>query len=287
MNASSDIRTAGEVTPLTNTADAPARSTTGGGRYTDSLVTGGAANSHMSEAYRMLRTSLLLELGSDLDDEKLGVIVVTSAGRAEGKTTTCANLALVFGQMGRSVAIVDADLRLPNQHIVFDVEAIYGLDEAMRRASGDPARLSEVAVKVNDKVDLFLPGDFKPELPSEVIATTGFRTLLRELRERYDLVIVDTAPVGLVTDAALAAQRADGVLFVVSAEQKSRRVVKRAYSELEKAGVRVLGSVMNRHTPARPGRSDRSNDYFSGGAYFGDPGARLRDEGKANGLADR
>lgn len=245
MNAASDTPDVVEASTA-STGDTPLPSTTGSGRYVDSLVTGRSANSHLSEAYRMLRTSLMLELGSDLDHEKLGVIVVTSAGRAEGKTTTCANLALVFGQMGRSVAIVDADLRLPNQHVVFDVEAIYGLGEAMRRATDEPARLREVAVKVNESVDLYLPGDFKPDLPSEVIATSGFRTLLRELRERYDLVIVDTAPVGLVTDAALAAQKADGVLFVVSAEQKSRRVVKRAFSELEKAGVRVLGSVMNR-----------------------------------------
>ncbi len=230
-------------------------------RYRDTLVTDGANNSHVAEAYRMLRTSLMLELGGGLEDDKLGVIVVTSAGRGEGKTTTCANLALVFGQMGRKVALVDADLRLPSQHVVFDVEALQGTDEAMRRAKEAPDTLVEVAVGVSENVDLYLPGDFRPELPSEVIATTGFRTLLAELRERYDLVIVDTAPVGLVTDAALAAQKADGVLFVVSAEQKSRRVVKRAFSELTKANVRVLGSVMNR--VAHEGRAARY-----GSAYY-------------------
>lgn len=233
-----------------------------GSGYRDSLVTDGATNSRLAEAYRMLRTSLMVELGgSDLSNDKLGILVVTSAGRAEGKTTTTANLALVFGQMGRRVAVVDADLRLPSQHVVFGVETEHGLDEAIHRAKVTPDTLGEVAVRVTDCVDLYLPGDFRPPLPSEVLATTGFRTLLSRLRERYDLVIVDTAPVGLVTDAVLVSQKADGVIFVVSSHQKSRREVKRGFAQLEKANARVLGCVLNRVPNANRG------SY--GDAYYG------------------
>lgn len=234
-----------------------------GAKYQDSLISHGAKNSAVAEAYRMLRTSVVLELGDGIDDQKLGIVVVTSAGRAEGKTTTCANLALVFSQLGRRVALVDADLRLPSQHEVFGVSSLVSMDQTIQRALSDPDTISEDAVSITDFLDLYLPGEFRPDLPSEVIATHDFIKFLSILRDAYDIVIVDTAPVGLVTDAAIAAQKADGVIFVVDTTQTSRRSVKRAFAVLEKARVRIIGTVMNRVHPSK-GDAKAGAGYYTG-----------------------
>lgn len=240
--------------------------------YRQSIITSQAPNSQVAEAYRMLRTNLILQLEDGVDNESLGVIIVTSAGHGEGKSTTCANLALVFGQTGRKVAIVDADLRLPSQHLVFDhkdASELTSLGEVMRRADEAPDTLTECAVSVGENVDAYFEGGYNPDLPSETLSSTKFKTLLRELKNHYDLVIVDTAPVGLVTDAAVASRFADGVLFVVAYEQTSRRIVRRAYAELEKAGAKVLGSVLNRVPSEKRGSGAQGGAYYLGGEYYG------------------
>jgi capsular exopolysaccharide synthesis family protein len=222
-----------------------------------SVVTLSRQTSRAAEAYRSLRTSVQF-MGLDAP---IRMIQITSPSPFEGKTTTVANLGVAIASTGTRVAIVDLDLRRPRLHEVFDLDndkgfttvllGRVGLDEALQPISGLPVTgLATV-----------LPAGPVPPNPSELLSSPRVQKLLDELKERVDLILVDSPPVLPVTDALLVSRCADALLLVTSAGFTSRHAVQRAVELLQQVGAPLRGIVLN-------GAGDRdSYGYGYGGRY--------------------
>lgn len=208
--------------------------------------------SPVSEAYRTLRTNIQFSAV----DEELRVIMVTSAQPGEGKSTTAANLALAYAQAGNRVLVVDADLRKPTMHKVFQKSNRLGLTNLLT----GQRQLTEIHLDAaGGRLDVLTSGPIPPN-PSELLASKRMEALLVEWKEQYDLVIVDTPPAAAVTDAAILSSRCDGVVLVVDSGHVKKETVKRAKTNLEHAKARILGVVLNNHN-----RKEAEEYYY----YYG------------------
>lgn len=192
----------------------------------------------VSEAYRGLRTALLLSSAQELK-----VVAITSAGSGEGKTATSTNLAVVMAQLGRRVLLIDGDLRKPRLHEVFRISNRTGLVNVL--AGGEDP--SEVLVTVGVPNLNIIPSGPVPPNPSELLSSDRMRELLRRARGRFDFVIVDTPPVLAVTDATIIGSMTDGVVLCLRAGKVLREDARTCRDRLVMAEVKILGSVLNRH----------------------------------------
>ncbi|MEZ5225054.1 MAG: polysaccharide biosynthesis tyrosine autokinase [Ilumatobacteraceae bacterium] len=198
-------------------------------------------DSFVVEAYRTLRTNVQF-LGIERD---MQVIQVTSAVPGEGKSTTAANLAAVLSQTGRTVVLVDADLRKPTVHRAFGVARTYGLTTNL---AGEILDLT--LQRTTDGPDVLVAGPIPPN-PSELLSSHQMGALVNELRARYDYVVVDAAPVLAVSDALALAQFVDGVLVVVQSNHTSVPRVRNALEALDQVSAPVVGLVLNRIDPRK------------------------------------
>ena len=195
-------------------------------------------NSEEAEAFRRVRAGIRFASV----DRDVRVILVTSSAPGEGKTTLSVNLALSFAETGAKVLLVDADLRRPRVAKWLQLEGSIGLttvlvgsvplEDARRRYGAAP-------------LDLLLSGDVPPN-PSELLSSARMSHVLAELSREYDIVIVDTAPVLAVADAALLSPHADLTLLVVNAAKTRRPQLARSIKALELAGTTISGVVLNR-----------------------------------------
>lgn len=190
----------------------------------------------VSEAYRTLRTNIQYSSF----DKKIQSIVVTSAEAAEGKSTVSGNLALAFAQNENRVIIVDCDLRKPSVHKNFKVSNLAGLTEVLI----GKAQLNEVIQKRNEHLDILTSGKIPPN-PAEMLASSAMTNLIDKLKEEYDVIIIDSAPLGAVTDAQILSTKVDGTILVTRAERTKREVVLEAKNSLEKVGANILGCVLH------------------------------------------
>lgn len=190
----------------------------------------------VSEAYRTLRTNIQYSSF----DKKIQSIVVTSAEAAEGKSTVSGNLALAFAQNENRVIIVDCDLRKPSVHKNFKVSNLAGLSEVLI----GKAQLNEVIQKRNEHLDILTSGKIPPN-PAEMLASSAMTNLIDKLKEEYDVIILDSAPLGAVTDAQILSTKVDGTILVTRAERTKREVVLEAKNSLEKVGANILGCVLH------------------------------------------
>ena len=181
----------------------------------------------VSEAYRSLRTALLLSSA-----EQLRAVALTSAQSGEGKTATAANLAVVMAQLGRQVLLIDADLRKPRLHRVFNLSNREGLVHSL--AGGEPVEKLTQATSVPG---LFvLPSGTIPPNPSELLASDRMRELLVAAQRRFDLVIVDTPPLLAVTDASVVGTMVDGTIFCLHAGRVLREEAQASCDRLRSVG---------------------------------------------------
>lgn len=202
-----------------------------------SLISMTAPKSPIAEQFRTIRTNIQF---SSVDEE-LQTMIVTSSGPAEGKSTTTANLAVVFAQQGKRVLLIDADLRKPTVHYTFRTENHIGLSNVLTRQSS----LEEaVTVTAQDKLWVLPSGPIPPN-PSELLGSKGMKTLLEQAKDEYDVVILDTPPVLAVTDAQVLANLADGVVLVVSSGKTEIEAAKKARELLDSAKAKILGVVLN------------------------------------------
>jgi non-specific protein-tyrosine kinase len=189
-----------------------------------------------AEAYRTLRINLQY---SSLDRD-LRTILVTSAAEGDGKTTVAANLGVALAESGKKVLLIDCDLRRPGLHGLFGLPLSPGLTGALLEDNSDPPVEATAVPGLS-----VLPAGDPPPNPAEFVASARLARLLGRLRERFDLLVVDSPPVGLVADAAVLAPQADGVLLVVSAGRTRRDPARRARQQLDKVGAHLLGAVLN------------------------------------------
>lgn len=190
----------------------------------------------VSEAYRTLRTNIQYSSF----DKTIKSIVVTSAEAAEGKSTVSGNLALSFAQNEKKVIIVDCDLRKPSVHKNFKLSNLSGLSEVLIGKED----LDNVIQNRNENLDILTSGKIPPN-PSEMLSSTAMTNLIQKLGEKYDIVILDSAPLQAVTDAQILSTKVDGTILVVRAQRTSRESVIDAKNLLTKVGANILGTVLH------------------------------------------
>jgi len=201
------------------------------------LITQLNPRSPISEHYRTIRTNL--EFSSV--DQELQSVLVTSSGPGEGKSMTTANLAVVYAQQGKKVLLIDADLRKPTVHYTFRMDNLRGLSNILV----NEMKLEEVAYSTSvDNLDVITSGPIPP-YPSELLGSNRMRTLLFEAKKTYDLVLFDTPPVLVVTDAQVLANIVDGSILVIRSKQTEFEPAMRAKEILETAKAKLLGTVLN------------------------------------------
>jgi polysaccharide biosynthesis transport protein len=211
--------------------------------------------SPISEAFRSLRTNL--EFASV--DSPAESILVTSPGSEEGKTTIASNLAIVLAQNEKKVALVDADLRRPNIHKEFGLSNFIGLSDTLRERLSIDDVLQESGVSEN--LSIITSGVLPPN-PVELLASHRMENIINELKEKFDIVILDTPPM-LVTDAQVLSTKVDGTIFVIRPGKTRTTMARAPLEELRRVNSIVLGVVMN--------RIPKNRDYYYGGLKFYSP----------------
>ena len=203
-----------------------------------SLITLEQTKSPISEAYRTLRTNVEFTIV----DSETQIILVTSSGPREGKSYTVANLAVSVAQSGKSVLVIDADLRNPTQHKLFGLDNGEGLSVYLLQDQDYSKYIRETDV-TGVKV---LPAGPIPPNPAELVGSKRMKHFISEVGERFDLVLIDTPPVIAVTDAAILAQEVDGAILVLAAGEVNRTYAQKAKETLAKLNVKILGAVLNK-----------------------------------------
>jgi succinoglycan biosynthesis transport protein ExoP len=216
--------------------------------------------SPFAEAYRSARTSIIF---SSPDSQPV-IIMVTSAGPGEGKTTTALNLAITFAHSGNRTVVIDADLRKPRVHGVFKLANTFGLTNLLAESTDLPKAIHGTQVK---NLDVMPSGPIPPN-PSELLGSHRMRKLLDALRRRYDRIIIDCPPVITVTDASILATSADGVVVVVKAGKTTRQILRRTKKKLEEVRARIFGVVLNELNIQKSRYYYYYPNYYQ--AYYGD-----------------
>ncbi len=201
------------------------------------LITYSYPFSSVAESYRQVRTHLqFAKLGSIPR-----VVVVSSPAPGEGKSTTVANLAIALAQNGRKVLLIDADLRKPSLDRLFGVKREPGLSDLLTARVTLAGAIQKTLV---ENLSIMVCGAIPPN-PAEVLGSEKMRALVEQVRSDFDVVLFDSSPVLAVTDPAVLATLADGVIVVVSAGKTTLEELQHSVELTESVGGRVLGVVLN------------------------------------------
>ncbi|MFS0689438.1 CpsD/CapB family tyrosine-protein kinase [Sporosarcina sp. 179-K 8C2 HS] len=201
------------------------------------LVTNDSPKSIVSEQFRTVRTNI----NFSTPDKELNTLLFTSSSPGEGKSTSAANVAIVFAQEGKKVLLVDADMRKPTMHYTFHTTNTTGLSNLLTKQWS----LQEVT-KVTDIEDLHLItcGPIPPN-PAELIGSNSMDALIRELTSQYDLVIFDAPPLLSVADAQILSNKCDGTILVVNSGVTEKESARKAKELLVSAKANILGTLLN------------------------------------------
>ena len=190
--------------------------------------------STISEAYRTIRTNLLFSS----PDNKKQVLLVTSMLPFEGKTVLCSNLAITFAKMGKKVLLIDADMRKPRIHKVFNLARGKGLSAFL------VGEESSIGLTDIPGLKILTSGTLPPN-PSELLSSKKMQDFIERAREQYDLIIFDSPPILSVSDSAILSTLADGVVVTIKASATPRPAIKQGLQQLSEVGGKVLGCVLN------------------------------------------
>lgn len=217
------------------------------------LMTHFVSNSSISESYRTLRTNL--QYGSV--DKPIKTILVTSPGPGDGKSTTASNLAIAFAQTGAKTLLIDADLRKPVLNDVFEMKEENGLTQVLIGKTSLEHSVQSTKVK---NLTLLASG-VRPRNPSEFLASKVMKSLVQKVSTTYNIVVLDSPPIGAVTDAAVLSTRVDGVVLVVRMGETDRNILKQSIFMLKKVNAKIFGIVLNGQN--RDGKYGYYYDYYT------------------------
>jgi polysaccharide biosynthesis transport protein len=221
------------------------------------LLTDLDKRSPLAEAYRHLRTSILLSTAG----RPPRTLLITSSVPSEGKTTTAVNTAISLVQTGARVLIIDADMRRPRIHSILNLSNDNGLSALLSREAAESEISS--AIQHDDESGLFvLTSGPVPPNPAELLGSEQMVRLIATTSSNFTHVIIDSPPVAAFTDGVLIAAMVDGVLLVVHSGKSSRKVIARARKLLQDVGARIIGVVLNKVEAAG------SNSYYYYSGYY-------------------
>jgi len=241
----------------------------GHGKINPALLLDLDQRSPLAEAYRHLRTSVLLSSAGRAPK----TLVVTSCVPSEGKTTTTINLAVSLAQTGSRVLVIDGDMRRPSIHAAFGAENKRGLSNVLSNEMSEAEMLAFVQHEKESGLYLLTSGPVPPN-PAELIGSDQMRKIVLELGSTFDHIVIDSPPVASFTDGILLSAIADGVVLVIHANECSRRVVQRARQSLLDVGAKVLGVVLNRvdlHSPDYYYSYQYYSNYYKSEAGYSSP----------------
>ncbi len=196
--------------------------------------------SPLAEAYRHLRTSILLSTAGRAPRS----LLITSSLPSEGKTTTATNTAISLAQTGAKVLIIDADMRRPRLHMIFGIENGDGLSSLLASELSEIDVTKAIIQDDKSKLSILTSGPIPPN-PAELIGSEQMAALLKLLQSKYTHVVIDSPPIASFTDGVLIASLVDGVILVVHAGRSSRQVVRRSRQLLQEIGAKIFGVVLN------------------------------------------
>jgi protein-tyrosine kinase len=204
--------------------------------------------SPISETYRMLRTNLQFRI----DEQSLKILSVCSAHAGEGKTTTLVNLAVTFAEEGKRVLLIDADLRRSTLHQIFHMSNEVGLSTLLRNKCELKLAIRNTHIT---NLDLIHSGPSYSN-PSKLLGSTDMVLLLEQLKQQYDLILIDSPPLLDVAESKILASKSDGVVIIVKSGKTKRDAVLKVKAHLESVNVNILGVVLNNH------KQKLHNDYY-------------------------
>ncbi|RAR43017.1 CpsD/CapB family tyrosine-protein kinase [Paenibacillus sp. MDMC362] len=201
------------------------------------LIISANPKSPISEIYRLLRTKIQFFY----KEQELKTVMVTSSQPGEGKSTAIGNLAVAYAQEGKSVLLIDADLRKPSLHRMFSLLNSQGLSTLLAGDISLEEAIQETAV---ERLSL-LPSGPVPVNPSELIDSPSMRELLEVSKLQYDVILVDTPSVLSVSDSVIVSALCDGVIMVAATGKVKKDHLRKAKEQLDHVNARILGIVLN------------------------------------------
>lgn len=185
------------------------------------------------EGYKSARTSLVFSLVAENNQ----CVAVTSWSKGEGKSTATVNLAISFAKMGKRVLLIDTDLRRPNVHNLLKLKNALGVSEVI----GQFANFEDAVYhNVVPCLDVLTAGAIPPN-PSELIASTAFGSFMNLVKNQYDYIILDTPPIGVVTDTLLLKEHIAGYVLIVREKLTTHGDIERAVQSVKLADSKILG----------------------------------------------
>ncbi len=221
------------------------------------LLTDVDKRSPVAEAYRHLRTSILLSTAG----RPPRTLLITSSVPSEGKTTTAVNTAISLAQTGAKVLVIDADMRRPRIHSIFNLRNDNGLSSLLSREASESEISSAIQQDEESGLYILTAGPVPPN-PAELVGSDQMLKLISAVTASFNHVVVDSPPVAAFTDGVLIAAMVDAVLLVVHSGKNSRKVVARARKLLQDVGARIIGVVLNKVPLAG------SNSYYYYSGYY-------------------
>ncbi len=210
-------------------------------------------DSHEAEAFRTVRTAIFFGASK----EGVKSLVITSPGAGDGKSTLVSNLGIAMALAGQKTVILDADLRKPTQHMVFEVDP---RGRSLEDVLDGNVQLGQAIWPTQVKGLSVLVCHGRSANPAETLTSPRFNKLLQVLKENFDRVLIDAPPVNVVTDAQILAAASDGTIILLKADKTTRKMAQRAIVALRSVGARIMGAVVNQVS---------KNDDRYGCSYYG------------------
>lgn len=220
-------------------------------RSSRQLITQTEPKSPISEQYRAIRTSI--EYSSV--DKEIKSMVITSANPSEGKSTTIANLAIVFAQQGKKVLIIDTDLRKPTVHYTFKLSNLNGIVQVLTKQIRFEDAVQETEI---DNLFVLTSGSIPPN-PAELLSSVTMQKFVEHIREDFDMIFFDAPPVLAVADAQILANLCDASSLVIASGQTEIDAAMKAKEMLQQSSSKFLGVILN-------GKEMKSGEYYY---YYG------------------